>query len=129
MTNTKLLIILLRVIGISGLLALVAVFVPMAWMAGIHGWLGLGEMPITPIVEYLARSVAAFYALTGALLLVLAGDIQRYRPAIRFVGLLVALFGVILGGIDISAQMPGWWFFTEGLATIGMGLSIVYLAR
>jgi hypothetical protein len=63
----KVLAILLRSLGVSALFALVAVFMPMSWMAATHRWLGLGEMPTAPVVEYLARSVSAFYALFGAL--------------------------------------------------------------
>ena len=129
MTKTKLLVILLRIIGASGLFASLAVFMPMSWMAGIHDRLGLGEMPASPVVAYLARSVAVFYALFGALLLVLAGDIERYRPAVRFLGVMIAALGVVLAGVDLSAPMPWWWTVAEGPPTIGMGLLIFYLAR
>lgn len=129
MTKDNLLAILLRVIGISGLLAVGVLFVPMSSMAAVHAWLGLGEMPISPIVAYLARSVSAFYALVGALMLVLAADIERYRPAIRTLGVLIALVGVALTAIDLTAGMPLWWSIVEGPATIGGGVVIFYLAR
>ena len=129
MTKTGLLVILLRVIGASGLLALAAVVMPMSSMASVHAWLGLGQMPIGPIVEYLARSVAVFYALFGAVLLLLAHDIERYRPAVQWVGILVAVVGVLLGLIDLSAGMPVWWTVAEGPPTLGMGLLLFYLAR
>jgi hypothetical protein len=58
------------------------VFMPMSWMAATHRWLGLGEMPAGPIVEYLARSQSAFYALVGVLCLVMASDLDRYRPLV-----------------------------------------------
>jgi hypothetical protein len=74
--------ILLRFLGVTALFALVAVFMPFSWMAATHRWLGLGEMPTGPVVEYLARSVSAFYAFFGAPCLVLAGDIERYRPVV-----------------------------------------------
>jgi len=72
------LVILFRyLLGIGSLFALVPVFMPVSWMAGTHRWLGLGEMPTGPIVEYLARSLSAFYALVGALL---ADDRASYKP-------------------------------------------------
>lgn len=129
MTKNQWLAIVLRVVGVSGLFALVAVAVPTSWMAGTHRWLGLGEMPATPVVEYLARSLSAFYALFGAVCLVLAGDVQRYRPVLRCLGIFVALAGVILTGIDLAAPMPWWWTFLEGPPTIGMGMLIFFLAR
>ena len=55
----KALVLLLRFVGVPALFALVAVFMPVSWMAATHRWLGLGEMPAGPVVEYLARSVSA----------------------------------------------------------------------
>ena len=60
--DTVLVILLRYFLGIPGLFALVAVVMPLSWMAATHRWLGLGEMPTGPVVEYLARSVSAFYA-------------------------------------------------------------------
>jgi hypothetical protein len=84
--SDKVLVLLLRFVGVPALFALVAVFMPSSWMAATHRWLGLGEMPTGPVVQYLARSLTAFYALFGALCLVVAGDVERYRPLVRFLG-------------------------------------------
>lgn len=83
MTKTTALIFLLWFLGVSALFALVAVFMPLSWIVATHGWLGLGEMPTAPIAEYLARSLSLFYALFGALCLVMAADLvhgNRPRP-------------------------------------------------
>src|SRR5262245_4341818 len=96
----KTLTILLRVLGVSALFALVAVFTPLSWMAAAHHGLGLGEVPPAPVVEYVARSVSAFYALYGALCLVVASDLERYRPLVRFLGMTLALMGLVLLGVD-----------------------------
>src|SRR5215471_12255409 len=69
--SDKVLVLLLRIVGVPALFALVAVFMPVSWMAATHRWLGLGEMPTGPVVEYLARSLSAFYAVTSALCLVM----------------------------------------------------------
>ena len=82
----KALVLLLRFVGVGALFALVAVFMPSSWMAATHRRLGLGEMPTGPVVEYLARSVSAFYAVMGALCLVVAADLERYWPLVRFLG-------------------------------------------
>src|ERR671927_409654 len=93
----KVLVILFRyLLGIGSLFALIPVLMPVSWMAATHRWLGLGEMPTGPIVEYLARSLSAFYALVGALCLVVASDLDRYRPLVRFLGLAFALMSVAL---------------------------------
>src|SRR6266496_2516264 len=119
--SEKVLVLLLRFVGVPALFALVAVFMPVSWMAATHRWLGLGEMPTGPVVEYLARSVSAFYALFGALCLVVASDLERYRPVVRFLGAAFALVGVILLGVDVTAGMPWWWSAFEGPLWVGLG--------
>ena len=100
--SDKVLVLLLRIVGVGALFALVAVFMPVSWMAATHRWLGLGEMPTGPVVEYLARSLSAFYAVMGALCLVLAADLERYRPLVRFLGVAFALMSVVLLGVDLG---------------------------
>ena len=129
MTRAKLLRILLRVIGVLGLFALVAVFMPLSWMTGTHHWLGLGEMPSDPVVEYLARSVSAFYAFIGVLCLMVAADLERYRPLVRHLGVLIAAFGVVQLGVDLTASLPLWWTASEGPLTIVFGVWVFFLAR
>src|SRR5215471_14893606 len=118
MTNAdKALVLLLRIVGVPALFALVAVFMPSSWMAATHRWLGLGEMPTGPVVEYLARSVSAFYALMGALCLVLS------------LGVAFALMSVVLLGVDLAAGMPWWWTASEGPGGVVFGALLFVLAR
>ncbi len=124
----KVLVLILRVLGISGLFALVAIFMPLSWMVAIHRWLGMGEMPTDPVVEYLARSLSAFYALFGALDLVLASDLERYRPLVRLLAVAVVLMSVIFTGINLAAGMPWWWTAFYDLPGIGLGVVIYWLA-
>jgi hypothetical protein len=128
--SDKVLVILLRYLGgIPALFALVPVFMPFSWMVAIHRWLGLGEMPNAPVVEYLARSVSAFYALLGALFLVMASDLDRYRPLVRFFGVAFALLGIIFLGVDAVAGMPWWWTAFEGPPGVPVGALLYLLAR
>jgi hypothetical protein len=125
----KVLVKLLRCVGVTALFALVAVFMPLSWMAAGHRWLGLGEMPTAPVVEYLARSVSAFYAFTGALCLLVAADLERYRPLVRFLGMAFALMSVVLLGVDLAAGMPWWWTAFEGPPGVIFGALVSFLAR
>jgi hypothetical protein len=128
--SDKILIFLFRyLLGIGGLFALVPVFMPVSWMAATHHWLGLGEMPSGPIVEYLARSLSAFYALIGALCLMMASDIARYRPLMQFFGVCIALLGIIFTCVDLAAGMPWWWMALEGPGAVPFGAFIYFLAR
>jgi hypothetical protein len=54
------------------------------------------------VVEYLARSLSAFYAVTGALCLLVASDLERYRPLVRFQGVAFAVMSVVLLGVDLN---------------------------
>jgi hypothetical protein len=129
MKSPRVLKLLLRLVGVSALFALGAVAMPMAWMATIHRGLGLGEMPQGAIVEYLARSLSAFYALFGVVCLALAHDVEQHRAAISLGGLLLAIFGAIMLGIDMAAGMPWDWTISEGPLTILMGGLLRWLAR
>ncbi len=121
---------LLWFIGVSALFALVAVFMPMPWMAGIHRSLGLGDMPAAPIVEYLARSLSAFYVIFRAPSCLLAvSDLDRYRPLVRLLGSGFLLMGCIFIWIDVATGMPWWWSACEGPPQIVVGSLFLLLAR
>jgi len=123
----KALVLLLRFLGVTTLLALAAVVMPLSWMAGTHRWLGLGDMPITPLLEYLARTISAFYGFFGALCLVAAADLDRYRPLVRFLGVSLAVMGIVFLGVDLAVGMPWWWSVCEGLPVL-VGTSLFFLA-
>jgi hypothetical protein len=120
--SDRALVILLSLVGVSALFALVAVFMPLSWMIATHRWLGLGEMPIAPVVEYLARSLSAFYAGVGAFCLVVTFDLERYRPLVRFLGAAFALMSALILGVDLAAGMPWWWTASEGPGGIVFGV-------
>lgn len=100
---------LLRATGAFVLLAIVPLWMPGAWIAATHRWLGLGEFPAAPIAEYLARSVSALCAFYGGLLVCLSTDVRRYLPLVRYQAL--AIMALTLGGVVVGrwAGMP-WWF-------------------
>ncbi len=120
-------VIILRVIGISGLFAIPAIFLPFSWMNAIHGWLGMGELPDTPIVSYLARSLSAFYAVMSVLILYLSGNVRRYRPLVKLWAVLVIFFGLVLTGIGLEAGLPKSWTWGEGPPTVVVGLIVLWL--
>jgi hypothetical protein len=124
-----LLILLLRLGGAVTVAAFLAMFLPVDWMAAAHRWLGLGELPRAPVVDYLARSIAALYGFHGVLLLLVAQDPTRFLPIVRFLGVMNVLFGTFVTVIDMHAGMPLWWTIAEGPAIIGFGIVVLYLSR
>jgi hypothetical protein len=125
--NETILIWLLRLGGIVMLTAFGAVVMPYAWMNVIHQQTGLGELPHVPIIGYLTRSVSAFYALHGALLVFVAGDVRRYLPVVRFLAVAAAVFGAVMLGIDCAVGMPLPWTVAEGPSVLVLGAVILWL--
>lgn len=111
------------------LLAAGAVFLPTDVMSDFNDRLGLGPFPRAPLVDYLTRSAAACYALHGGMLLLVAADVRRYRPMIRWVYAGHLAFAATLFGIDLYAGMPGWWAVAEAGTIAGVAVGILTLLR
>ena len=120
---------LLRLFGGMAVLALAALFLPVGWMARIHGWLGLGVFPESGIVDYMARSLSMLYGLVGLLILCMASDVERYRPLLAYTGWASTVAGAILLGIGLHADLPWWWTYHEGPASAAFGILILWLLR
>ena len=125
----KLLVFLLRLGGAVTCSAFLAIFLPVDWMAATHQWLGLGEFPRAPVVDYLARSIAALYGFHGVLLFIIARDPVRHRTIVQYVAVMNVVFGLLLTGIDLNAGMPAHWTLAEGPPIIGFGVVVLYLSR
>lgn len=111
------------------LLAFLAIFLPVEWMAATHRWLGLGHFPAVPIVDYLTRSLSALYAIHGGLLLVVSGNVRRYSVVVAYLAVVSILFGVAMVVIDLRAGMPLFWTLGEGPPLFAFGLLLLYLLR
>ena len=122
------LIIILRVLGATDMLAFIAVTMPTAWIRLGHQWSGLGDFPEAPITSYLARSASALYALHGLMIVYMSFDVRRYWALIRFLARIAVAHGVVMLGIDLAVGMPAWWTALEGPAFAATGL-IVLLAQ
>jgi hypothetical protein len=123
-TRLRLLVFLLRLAGTVTMTAFLAMFLPVEWMVSTPRWLGLGEFPRTPVVDYLARSAAALYGFHGALLLLISRDPIKHLTIVRFVACMNVLFGVMIIAIDLHAGMPLVWTLLEGPPIIAFGLAL-----
>ena len=128
MNHERLLVWVLRLIAVIELTAAPTVVLPTATMESIHRGLGLGELPMTPVVEYLARSLSAFYAMHGAMVLFLSRDVVRFAPVIRCWGALMIAMGGVLLATDLSAGLPLWWTVAEAPFALVFGAALVWLA-
>jgi hypothetical protein len=115
--------------GFFSLTALAFVVAPRSWMRSTHEWLGMGPMPDTPVVWYLARSTSAFYALLGGLFWVVSFDPRRHRSVLLYLGAAVTLLGVALLVTDWWEGLPLYWKVWEGPFVIVFGLALLLLVR
>ena len=122
-------VVLLRIVGIGGLLAIPAIFLPFGWMNSIHEFLGLGVMPNAPIVSYLARSLTAFYAIAGAIIYFVSLDIRRNRSFVKLWAVIAIALSVVLFGIDLTSGMPLGWTLSEGPPMLAIGLILHWCAQ
>jgi hypothetical protein len=122
--------ILLRVIGISTLPAIIAVFMPYSWLVrGVE--LAEPGTAVKVLVSYLARLLSAFYVLLGCMMLVFSTDVRRYAGAIRLVALwsLMAVVGfLIYGGPALVKGGSGWFiWFVAGDVAFGFTFAVAIL--
>jgi len=110
-------------------LAFVAVVMPHAWMAIAHRWLGLGELPDAPLLDYMIRSVSFLYGLHGVLLWILATDTVRFRPLIIYAAVSYLASAVVFTLIDLRNEMPWWWTASEVGSVLCYGLLLGWLLR
>ncbi|HUT32003.1 MAG TPA: hypothetical protein VNE39_00870 [Planctomycetota bacterium] len=131
-TAERLLALLLRVMGAVEALAIFPAVMPRSWMATVHEHIGLGPFPEGPVVEYLARSLAALYAVNGGLMLLLSTDVRRYAALVTFSASAAVAVGLLLLATDLSVGMPWWWTAGEGPYLMAFGallLALQWVAR
>ena len=131
MPNTeKYLRLLLRIIGASAILAIVAVIMPHSWLVY---WVELAEpgTPVRVLIPYFARLLSAYYVLLGVLLVFFASDIRRYAPAIRTVAIWCLLTGAAFVTYLVVvlpwSQWTGFVWFVFSDATFGVVFAVATL--
>ena len=121
---------LLRVVGITSLPAIVAVFMPHSWLVRSVELAEPGT-PALVLVSYLARLLSAFYVLLGGMMVVFSTDVRRYAGAIRLVALwsLMAVIGFLIYGAPALAKGGFGWFiwFVAGDVVFGFALAVAIL--
>lgn len=114
---------------VAGAAALPFTVVPAGWLAAIHRAVGLGDMPDGPVFLYLARTLSAFYALTGGLIAIVYRDLRRYGPIVWYIGGAMVVLGVFVLLLDLLLGLPWWWTVGEGVGTVVYGGLILGLVR
>jgi hypothetical protein len=120
----------LRLEAIVLLCAFPFALLPTEHMATIHAYLGLGELPRTPLVEYLTRSLSLVYAGWGPILLVLSREVKRYLPVLWVFAWLSVAFVPTLLVLDVVSDMPLSWTLAEAVSvSVFAGLTLLFVWR
>lgn len=114
----------LMTVGTFDLLAWGALFLSDETMASVHQALGLGDLPASPVVGYLARTASIQYGLHGVLLWATAMNVARFAPLVPWLGGLKLMQALAIAAVDATSSMPLWWTIVEPtcLAFAGIGL-------
>ena len=119
---------LLRAAGGLMLLATLALFMPTRWMEICHERLGLGAFPDQPIVEYLARTTSALYALLGALLLLASCDVKRYARVITVVAVGLIPMSVVIWAYMLAGDgRMGLYLIADVLSAVPFAAAVLIL--
>jgi uncharacterized BrkB/YihY/UPF0761 family membrane protein len=117
----------LRMVGAVMGLALIALFMPRAWMAWCHEQIGLGAFPDAPIAEYLARGTSGLCALVGGLFWLMSRRPAEHRTLIRYVAVGMAALAVILGTYAVRMGIPASWALGDSAGALVTAIVILVL--
>jgi hypothetical protein len=118
---------LLRLVGLTEVLAFVAVIMPRSWMEFSHSWLGMGPMPQGPLLMFMIRQASYAYGMHGVSLWFLASDPKRFRPLLLLNGFSFLLAGPVFFLIDSTTGMPWWWTAGDSLSCAFFGAALLWL--
>ena len=123
------LLLFLRLIGATSLFAFLASVMPAPWIISISEELGFDPFPDSPLTFYLARNLSLLYGFVGATLLVIASDLPRYRPLVRYAAIGTLLFSGFQLVVDSMSGLPWWWTLGESGSTLVGGLMLYWIQR
>jgi hypothetical protein len=98
-------------------------------MASAHQALGLGELPRSPIVGYLARTASIQYGLHGLLLWIVSMNVTRYAALVPWLGGLKLLQALAIALVDATGGMPLWWTIVEPMCLAFAGVALLAARR
>lgn len=119
----------LKFIGYVTLLAFAAAVMPAKWIVQASEFLGFQPFPDSPLTFYLARNLSLLYGFVGAALLIIASDLNRYRPLVGYAAIGTLVFGAMQLVVDGQSAMPLWWTLGESVSTFCGGVLLLWLDR
>ena len=124
-TAERYLKLLLRIVGITTLPAIVAVFMPHSWL--VRGTeLAEPGTEVNVLISYLARLLSAFYVLLGGMMIIFSADVRWYAGPIRLIGLwtLMVVAGFVIYGVPILVKGGFGWFIWFVASDVAFGFFV-----
>ena len=108
--------------------ALIAAWMPDAWVDACAELMGVEPLPHTPLAGYLARLSSMMYFVHGATLCIVAKNLPQSEFMILPLGWVSIFLGFAMLGIDIAERMPIFWTGIEFSAIATNGMVMVLFA-
>lgn len=119
----------LALVGWIQFSAIIAVFMPKAWMDACSELMGVDPLAATPLSGYLARLSSAMYVVHGSLILCLSYALPKHLELVpAFARTTLGLAAMMLW-IDLVEGMPVDWTAMEFLALFVSGSITEWLVR
>lgn len=119
---------LLTPVGIGCVSAIFPALMPLSWIQETHEWLGLGEFPEAPIAEYLARGMSVMCVFYGGVALVIARDVMRYLPVIRFQAIFICILAPVGLFLSLRTGLPAKYLVMDAAGAVLMMLPVLILS-
>lgn len=123
---------ILRLNGVLGIMAVVAVVMPHAWLAECVAKVEPG-LPVAFLVAYLARSLSMFFVLVSVFLVIFSTDVVRYRVPITVVAIWILMAISCFGAYswpylsDLSKQWFFWFVVGDAAWSLVCAVAILVL--
>ncbi len=116
----------LRAMALVSVPVLPALFAPHFTVEKLSWLTGFGQPPPLPLLHYLAAGGSLVYLILSGLLWIIAGDVVRYRPLVRFMAWASLVAAPLLWWIDSHTGMPRWWVMMDAVSCLVGGAVLLW---
>ncbi len=119
----------LWIAGVSCLLSVFGMFLPVRLLESVAGVFGGEAFPDSPMFLYVLRVVSATYVAVGVFYVILAMHPVNYGVLVPFSGLAAVFVGVVCAITGLAVGMPLLWFLGDSASCTVLGVLILVFWR
>jgi len=117
--------IVLWIAAVLCLLSVFGLFLPMSAWQKMTEFFGVGSLPDSPLLLYIARLLSATYAGVGVFFVILALNPEKYGTLVLFSAIASIALGIACALTGLAVKMPNLWFLSDALSAIILGILIL----